>query len=248
LGKTTVSPDGIPEHHLASSSGCGCQQSLDLDSFFNNGATLARAEAAFRVYLPMLICYRIERVIVILSLIVPLHGDAKAGASCASQTRRDDPMLTRAKFLRLSGLTAAALVVAPEALPKSSDGIVRVKSVYSFQETIDRLKKDIAAKGIRFFSEIDQSKLAADAGIKLNPSTLLVFGNPPLGTQFMTANPNAGLDWPVRLLVIQESTGAVWTIYTDFAWIAARHGIVNRTEQFKMASMVIGSITSSVKA
>ena len=103
-------------------------------------------------------------------------------------------------------------------------------------------------EGHRFFSEIDQSKLAADAGIKLNPSTLLVFGNPPLGTQFMTANPNAGLDWPVRLLVIQDSAGAVWTVYTDFAWIAARHGIVNRTDQFKMASMVIASITSSVKA
>ena len=157
-------------------------------------------------------------------------------------------MLTRAKFLRLSGLTAVALAAAPEALAKSNDGIVRVKSAYSFQETIERLKKDVAAKDIRFFSEIDQSKLAADAGIKLNPSTLLVFGNPPLGTQFMTANPNAGLDWPVQLLVIQDSAGAVWTIYTDFTWIAARHGIANRTEQFKMASMVIASITSSVKA
>jgi len=157
-------------------------------------------------------------------------------------------MLTRAKFLRLSALSAAALVVAPEALPKSNDGIVRVKSAYGFRDTIERLKKDIAAKGIRFFSEIDQSSLAADAGIKLNPSTLLVFGNPPLGTQFMTANPNAGLDWPVRLLVIQDSSGDVWTVYTDFAWIAARHGIVNRSEQFKMATMVIASITSSVKA
>ncbi|MGE5774503.1 MAG: DUF302 domain-containing protein [Hyphomicrobiales bacterium] len=157
-------------------------------------------------------------------------------------------MLTRAKFLRLSGLTAAALVISPEAMPKSNDGIVRVKSSYNFQETIARLKKDIAAKGIRFFNEIDQTELAAGAGIKLNPSTLLVFGNPPLGTQFMTANPNAGLDWPVRLLVVQDSAGVVWTVYTDFAWIAARHGIVNRTEQFKMASMVIASITSSVKA
>ena len=157
-------------------------------------------------------------------------------------------MLTRAKFLRMSGLTAAALVISPEALPKSNDGIVRVKSSYDFQETIARLKKDIAAKGIRFFNEIDQTELAAGAGIKLNPSTLLVFGNPPLGTQFITANPNAGLDWPVRLLVTQDNTGAVWTVYTDFAWIAARHGIVNRTDQFKMASMVIASITSSVKA
>ena len=160
-------------------------------------------------------------------------------------------MLTRAKFLRLSGAAAAAMAVASGAnvyaKAKANDGIVRVKSGYGFQETIERLKKDIAAKGIKFFSEIDQSKLAADAGIKLNPSTLLVFGNPPLGTQFMTANPNSGLDWPVRLLVIQDNAGAVWTVYTDFAWIAARHGIVNRGEQFKMASMVIASITSSVK-
>ncbi len=89
-------------------------------------------------------------------------------------------------------------------------------------------RRTSADKGIRFFSEIDQSKLAADAGIKLRPSTLLVFGNPPLGTQFITSNPNAGLDWPVRLLVTQEDDGSVWTVYSDFGWIARRHGIKDR--------------------
>lgn len=157
-------------------------------------------------------------------------------------------MLTRAKFLRLSGVAAAAMAVMPEVQASNGNGVVRVKSAYGFKETIERLKADIAAKGIRFFSEIDQSKLAADAGISLHPSTLLIFGNPPLGTQFMTSNPNSGLDWPVRLLVIQDKAGAVWTVYTDFAWIAARHGIVNRAEQFKMAAMVIASITSSVRS
>lgn len=156
-------------------------------------------------------------------------------------------MLTRAKFIRLTGVAAATLATMPSAkAANSEDGIVRAKSAYRFQETIERLKKYIAAKGIQFFGEIDQAKLAAASGIKLSPSTLLMFGNPPLGTQFMTANPNSGLDWPVRLLVIQDHAGTVWTVYTDFAWIAARHGIVNRSEQFKMASMVIASITSSV--
>jgi uncharacterized protein (DUF302 family) len=196
----------------------------------------------------MFVCYRNESRIVILSAIVPLHGDEETRAITRKSNLEESPMLTRAKFLRLTGLTVAALAISPEALSKSNDGIVRVKSIYPFAETIERLKKDIAAKGIGFFSEIDQTKLAADAGIKLDPSTLLVFGNPPLGTQFIAANPNAGLDWPVRLLVTQDGSGAVWTVYTDFAWIAARHGIVNRTEQFKMASMVIASITSSVKA
>ena len=147
-------------------------------------------------------------------------------------------------FLFALALTAASSVVTSA----GNDGIVRVKSAYPIGETIDRLKKDIADKGIKFFSEIDQSKLAGDAGIKLRPSVLLIFGNPPLGTQFITANPNAGLDWPVRLLVFENDKGEVWTVYTDFDWIARRHGIKSRGDQFKMASTVIGSITSSVKA
>jgi len=102
-------------------------------------------------------------------------------------------------------------------------------------------------KGHQVFDEIDQSKLAADAGIALAPSTLLIFGNPPLGTLFITADPDAGLDWPVRLLVYQDDKGQVWLAYTDFAWIAKRHGIKSRDKEFKMASEVIGSITSSVK-
>ena len=125
-------------------------------------------------------------------------------------------------------------------------GVARVRSAYSMQETITRIKQDIDAKGIKFFAEIDQAKLAHDAGIELRPSTLLIFGNPPLGAQFLTSNPDAGLDWPVRLLVRQDESGTVWAAYTDFAWIAHRFGVKDREPQFQMASMVIASITSSV--
>ena len=145
-------------------------------------------------------------------------------------------------------LFAFALTVTSAAATKAEDGIVKVKSAYPVAETISRLKQDIAAKGIKFFSEIDQSKLAADAGIKLRPSTLLVFGNPPLGTLFLTSNPNSGLDWPVRLLVIQDEKGDVYAVYTDFGWIAKRHGITDRAEQFDTANKVVASITSSVRA
>jgi uncharacterized protein (DUF302 family) len=128
-------------------------------------------------------------------------------------------------------------------------GIIKVKSAYSRAETIARLKQDVAAKGIRFFQEIDQSTLAADAGITVRPSTLLIFGNPPLGTLFIKANPLAGLDWPVRLLVFEDEQGQVWTAYTDFAYIAQRHHIDGMdADAFRKASGVIASITSSVKA
>jgi uncharacterized protein (DUF302 family) len=128
------------------------------------------------------------------------------------------------------------------------DGIVHVRSAYSMDETIARIRTDIAAKNIMFFQAVDQSQLAAKAGISLRPSTLLEFGNPPLGAQFLTANPNAGLDWPVRLLVSQDESGAVWASWTDFAWIAKRHGITDRQTQFATATSVVESITSTIKA
>ena len=129
----------------------------------------------------------------------------------------------------------------------AEDGVVRVKSAYGVDETVRRLQADIEQKGIKFFMVVDQSQLGADAGISLQPSKLLIFGNPPLGIQFLTSNPNAGLDWPVRVLVYQDDKGDVWVAYTDFAWIAKRHGITNRDKEFNMATEVIGSITSTVK-
>jgi len=152
------------------------------------------------------------------------------------------PIQIFSAFLFASVLAGSSPVLAGD------DGVITVKSAYPIGETIARLKNDIAGKGIKFFDEIDQSKLAADAGIMLRPSVLLIFGNPPLGTQFITANANAGLDWPVRLLVYENEKGEVWTAYTEFDWIARRHGIESRKDQFNMASSVITSITSSVKS
>lgn len=158
-------------------------------------------------------------------------------------------MLKRRDTLALAAALAIGLA-APNAAPalaaRGDDGVVTGKSGYGFDETIARLKADIADKKIMFFGAIDQAALASGVGIELKPSTLLVFGNPPLGVQFLTANPHAGLDWPVRLLVTQDAQGQVWATYSDFGWIARRHGIMDRGAAFKKASEVIASITASV--
>jgi uncharacterized protein (DUF302 family) len=153
------------------------------------------------------------------------------------------------RALAAAPLAAAAWLAAPAAVQAAGDdGVVRVRSAYGLDETVARLRADIAAKGILFFGAVDQSRLAAEAGIRLNRSTLLTFGNPPLGAQFLTASAASGLDWPVRLLVHEDDAGVVWAVYTDFAWIARRHGITNRAEQFAKAASVVDSITSSVRA
>ena len=148
--------------------------------------------------------------------------------------------------LMLAASATAAVADPAVAVQPPAQGVVRVASAYGFDDTVARIKADIAGKGIQFFTEIDQQKLAEGAKIDLRPSKLLLFGNPPLGAQFLTSNPYAGLDWPVRILVTQDAGGKVWVAYSDFDWIAHRYDIEDRAAQIKMASEVAGSIAGSV--
>lgn len=160
-------------------------------------------------------------------------------------------------MLRFSA-ALAALAFACAALPAvaqpanlaavRADGVVRQRSAYGFDETVRRLRADIDAKGIRFFDAIDQSGLGAQADLDIPRSTLLLFGNPPLGVQFLQSNPLSGLDWPVRMLVVEDRNGAVWVAWTDFRFIAARYGIADREAQFAMASEVAASIAGAAAA
>jgi uncharacterized protein (DUF302 family) len=147
-------------------------------------------------------------------------------------------------FVSLISLPAGA----PRAAEPNDGGVVTVRSVFPFDETVRRIEADVADKKLMFFGAIEQAKLAAAAGASLNPSTLIVFGNPPLGAQFMSSKPQAGLDWPVRVLVTRDADGDVLVHYTDFAWIARRHRISDRSAAFAKAAEVIASIAASVAA
>ena len=134
---------------------------------------------------------------------------------------------------------AAGIATAP------ADGVIKQRSDYSFDATVGRLKGDIEAKGIRFFNEIDHQKLGAGADLPIRRSTLLLFGNPPLGVQFLQSNPLAGLDWPVRMLVTEDEDGTVWISWTDFRFVASRYQLEDRDAQIAMAGEVAASIASS---
>lgn len=141
--------------------------------------------------------------------------------------------------------TTAVRAELPPAAAANAAGIIAVPSAYGIVETVERLQKDIAAKGIMFFGVVDQGGLAAVSGVPgIKPSKLLLFGNPPLGTQFLGANQQAGLDWPVRMLVTEEADGSVWLAWSDFTWVARRYAIKGKDAQFKTATMVAASLAA----
>jgi uncharacterized protein (DUF302 family) len=160
-------------------------------------------------------------------------------------------ILTLAAALALAPfafVAAAPASAGPAAAEAPAEGVIRLKSAHSFDETLVRLKADVQAKGIRLFDTIDQSGLGAEAGLKTARSTLVLFGNPPLGVQFLQSNPYAGLDWPVRMLVIEQADGSVWVAWSDFGFIRQRYAIADKDAQFKMAGEVAASIAAAATA
>jgi len=160
------------------------------------------------------------------------------------------------KFLAVLVLAGPATVVSPLVAPARAatpvasapaEGVIKQRSDYGFDDTIVRIKADIAAKGIHFFDAIDQSELGQGAKLAINRSTLLLFGNPPLGVQFLQSNPVAGLDWPVRMLVTQDDDGTVWVSWTDFRFVANRYQLKDRDAQIAMATEVAASIASAAR-
>ena len=166
--------------------------------------------------------------------------------------KRKVPAPIVALVLATGPLTGMAALPTPAqaATPVASapaEGVIKQRSDYAFDETVVRLKADIAAKGIRFFDEIDHQKLGASANLPIGRSTLLLFGNPPLGVQFLQSNPLAGLDWPVRMLVTQDEDGTVWVSWTDFRFVANRYQLSDRSPQIAMAGEVAASIASAAR-
>lgn len=133
------------------------------------------------------------------------------------------------------------LLFLPTAASAAGDGLVRKESAYSVTETIDRLQSALESKGLTIFARIDHAAGAAGAGLELRPATVLVFGNPKLGTPLMQSAPTVALDLPQKALAYEDAEGTVYLVYNDPAWLAARHGIGDRDD-------VLATVTKALDA
>ena len=102
-------------------------------------------------------------------------------------------------------------------------GVVRTASPHGYGETVDRLRSEIGRRRITLFAAIDQSLEAERAGLRLRPTTLLIFGNPAAGTRVMEMSPEAAIDLPLKILVWQDETDQVWVAVNDAAYLQRRH-------------------------
>ena len=102
-------------------------------------------------------------------------------------------------------------------------GIVELPSHHSVDETVQRLKDLIEARGITLFALVDHSAEAEKAGLTMPPTRLLIFGSPKAGTPLMLAAPTTALDLPLKILVREDAQGCTWVAYNSPAYLQERH-------------------------
>jgi uncharacterized protein (DUF302 family) len=121
------------------------------------------------------------------------------------------------------GLLSASAVT--EDPVEKGEGIVTIASRHSVDETVEKLKGILQAKGVMIFAVVDHSGEAAKVGLTMPPTKLVIFGNPKAGTPLMLASPSTAIDLPLKILVAQDAHGKVWVSYNSPDYLAARHGL-----------------------
>ncbi len=107
----------------------------------------------------------------------------------------------------------------------SDNGIVSVPSHHSVDRTVENLNAILQAKGVKLFALVDHSGEAEKAGMQMRPTKLLIFGNPKAGTPLMLASPTIAIDLPLKLLVWEDNSGAVWISFNSPAYLQTRHHV-----------------------
>lgn len=93
---------------------------------------------------------------------------------------------------------------------------------------VAKLIATIKAKELTHFQTIDHAKNAKDAGLRLKPETVVIFGNPKMGTLLMQCNPSMGLDLPLRILFSTDYEGKTTITYTNPEYWSLKHNIKDK--------------------
>jgi uncharacterized protein (DUF302 family) len=108
------------------------------------------------------------------------------------------------------------------------NGLITIDSPFTVDQTIANLKNAVEAladKGFRIPFIIDFQSDNQHEIVHLSPATLLIFGNPNVGTPLMQNQRRIGVDLPQKFLVWEDQDGQTHITYNDIFFLAKRHDL-----------------------
>ncbi len=103
-----------------------------------------------------------------------------------------------------------------------------IESQNNFDSSIKKLETLIKQKDLIHFRTINHTAYAKDVNMTLKPESVVVFGNPKMGTILMNCNPSIGLDLPLRILFNTNYQGNTLITYTNPEYWSLKHNIKDK--------------------
>lgn len=128
------------------------------------------------------------------------------------------------------------LLLANFAIAQDSN-IIRVKSRYNFEETVNRIKSKLQENNISIFAIFNHQVNAEKVQLQLNPTTIIVFGSPKAGTLLMQKNQNISIELPLKISIIQNNNKEVWISYFKMSEIAKKYQLNDNPIILKMENL-----------
>jgi uncharacterized protein (DUF302 family) len=147
---------------------------------------------------------------------------------------------------------AVALFLASTVSASAVDGLITKPSAYPATETLDRLEAALKERGFVIFTRLDHGAAAESVGLKMAKSTVLVFGNPRLGTPVFAKHPTLAIDLPLKALVWEDASGKVSLSHNSAQYllvtIYGRHGAPTNPEAItRLESLLTSATDAAVK-
>jgi len=133
-----------------------------------------------------------------------------------------------------------AISAGPATAHAADDGAITKPSKYSVNETVARFEaavKQKEAAGFMVFTEIDHAAAARKFGFDMRPRTLILFGNPKVGTPAVVKTPLLAIDLPPKALVWEDDQGKVWLSYNSADYLFTVRGPLQRPRQSQSSWM-----------
>lgn len=125
---------------------------------------------------------------------------------------------------------------------EKADGLVTVEgSGESVSATVDCLTQTINEQGLTVMTTVDHAANAASVDKDLPPMTVILFGNPKIGTELMQRQRTVGIDLPQKPLVWKDE-GTVRVSYNDPNHTAERHRIDGADDLLEKVATALQSI------
>ena len=123
-----------------------------------------------------------------------------------------------------------------------AQGLIVKQAHGTVEETVGKFTAAVEGAGAKVFAVVDHAKGAMSVGSEIPPATVVIFGNPKLGTPLIAANPQIGLDLPLKVLIWEER-GKTMIGYTDPAALKDRYDVTGADKTFATIAGALGKLT-----